>query len=226
MADIQRDERFFASTRGRVVTMLRPGHRTVDDLATELGLTDNAVRAHLASLERDGLVRQGDLRRGPNKPSFTYQLTEQAERLFPKAYGILLNRLLSVISERLPPADVTALLREVGHRIPAGPQPAGCDLPSRIEHAAAVLTSLGGLVDIEALDSGYAIQGCACPISAAVGANPDACLLAQTLLEDVIGAPVRQACDQGDPPRCRFEISAPDSVAVSRERPPTTATPP
>lgn len=54
-----RDERFFASTRGQVVTLLRRGSRTVDELAGTLGLTDNAVRAHLAGLERDGLVTQG-----------------------------------------------------------------------------------------------------------------------------------------------------------------------
>ena len=52
-----RDERFFASTRGRVTTLLRQGDRTVEELAQALGLTDNAVRAHLVTLERDGLVR-------------------------------------------------------------------------------------------------------------------------------------------------------------------------
>ena len=54
------DERFFASTRGQIVTLLRRALRTVDELAGELGLTDNAIRAHLAALERDGLVTQGE----------------------------------------------------------------------------------------------------------------------------------------------------------------------
>ena len=52
------DERFFDSTRGRVVNLLRGKSGTVIELAEALGLTDNAVRAHLLSLERDGLVRQ------------------------------------------------------------------------------------------------------------------------------------------------------------------------
>ena len=50
------EQRFLSSTRGRLVTLLRRSARTVDELAHELGLTDNAVRAHLATLERDGLV--------------------------------------------------------------------------------------------------------------------------------------------------------------------------
>src|SRR5947199_106053 len=38
------------TTRGQIVTLLRGGVRSVDELANELGLTDNAVRAHLAVL--------------------------------------------------------------------------------------------------------------------------------------------------------------------------------
>jgi predicted ArsR family transcriptional regulator len=41
------DERFFESTRGQIVTILRGSPATVDELATKLALTDNAVRAHL-----------------------------------------------------------------------------------------------------------------------------------------------------------------------------------
>ena len=50
MITTRRDERFFSSTRGRVVSLLRGGSRTVDELAGELELTDNAIRAHLAHL--------------------------------------------------------------------------------------------------------------------------------------------------------------------------------
>ena len=48
--------KFFGSTRGRIVTLLRRRGQTVDDLAAEVELTNNGVRAHLATLERDGLV--------------------------------------------------------------------------------------------------------------------------------------------------------------------------
>ena len=44
------DQKFFESTRGKVVTLLRRGGRTVEELAEELGLTDYGVRAHLATL--------------------------------------------------------------------------------------------------------------------------------------------------------------------------------
>src|SRR5687767_14188559 len=113
MAMTRWDERFFASTRGQAVALLRRGRRTVDELAVALDLTDNAVRAQLAALERDGLVRQGWMRRGAGKPSFTYELTVEAERLFPKAYGVLLHQLLGLLAERLPRDDLEEALREV-----------------------------------------------------------------------------------------------------------------
>ena len=62
------------------------------EIGALMGLTDNAVRAHLAALERDRLVVQSGLRRGAGKPSYTYALTPEAESFFPKAYGALLRR--------------------------------------------------------------------------------------------------------------------------------------
>ena len=50
------DTKFFESTRGRIVVLLRRSGRTVEELARALGLTDNGVRAHLAVLERDGIA--------------------------------------------------------------------------------------------------------------------------------------------------------------------------
>jgi len=61
--------------RGQIVTLLGRSGRTVEELARVLGFTDNGVRAHLAVLERDGLVRQrGSVRRGSGrgKPAYVY----------------------------------------------------------------------------------------------------------------------------------------------------------
>jgi len=202
----RKDERFFASTRGQVVTLLRRGRRTVDELAQALALTDNAIRAHLAALQRDGLVRQGGLRRGGGKPSFTYELTPEAERLFPKAYGVLLQHLLVVLAERLPREVIADALQEVGHRIAAGSFDRDEALPQRLQAALVMLEDLGGLAEAEAFEDGVLIKGSSCPLAAAVAGNPDTCLLAESLLADLIGVPVRQVCDRSSPPRCRFEV--------------------
>ena len=212
------DERFFASTRGKVITLLRYGHRTVGDLATALGITDNAVRAHLAALERDGLVTQSGVRRGGGKPAFAYALTPAAERLFPKAYGLLVHHFLDALATRLSPAAVDDLLRDVGHRLAAGYMaPAGA-LGERVRYAVAALGELGGLADVEEQDGGFVIRGHSCPLAAAVQGHPEACLVAEAFLADVIGAPVRQVCDQGAP-LCRFDIPASQGAPPPRPGP-------
>ena len=51
------EREYGSTTRGHIVTLLRGGNRSVDELAAELGLTDNAVRAHLAILVREQIVQ-------------------------------------------------------------------------------------------------------------------------------------------------------------------------
>lgn len=203
------NQRFFASTRGQVVALLRQGYLTVEELARELNLTDNAVRAHLSALERDGLVVQSGRRRGAGKPAFTYALTPEAEDLFPKAYGALLHLVLDALAERLAPESLDDLLRDVGHRLAAGqPAPTG-DLRQRVDGAVALLGELGGLAVVEERDDGFVIAGRSCPLASAVAGHPETCLLAEALLADVIGETVCQTCDPAIP-RCRFEIATPN----------------
>src|SRR5438046_6067830 len=107
-------QRLLRSTRGQVLALLRTENRTVNDLAMALNLTDNAVRAHLVSLERDGLVQQYGTRAGTRKPHAAYGLSSEAEHIFPKAYGPLLNHFVTVISNRLTPRTLRAAMQEVG----------------------------------------------------------------------------------------------------------------
>src|ERR671912_1258550 len=145
------DERFFDSTRGRIVSLLRNGSSTVNDLASQLELTDNAVRAHLLSLERDGLIRQSGVQRGARKPHFAYELTAEAERLFPKAYDALLNQLITALKGRLRPAALEGVLREVGRSLAArhAPGQTPVDLEGRLQNALEVLKALGGSPSVE-----------------------------------------------------------------------------
>ena len=207
-------ERFFDSTRGRIVTLLRGGARTVNDLTEELGLTDNAVRAHLLSLERDALVRQSGTQRGTRKPHFAYELTPEAEHLFPKAYDTLFNQLVSVLKDRLSPETLDQVLREVGRSIAGSNAPAGRagTLESRLQKALKVLEALGGSARIEKDGKQFIIRSGSCPLAAAVASHPEVCKLAEALVEKIVGAPVREQCNRAVSPQCRFEIGVPATV--------------
>src|SRR5438874_4498085 len=106
------NKRLLASTRGRILALLRSENHTVNELAAMLKLTDNAVRAHLLSLERDGLVQQTGIQSGFRRPHALYGLTAQSEQIFPKAYGALLDLILSVFQHKLTPRELRAGMRE------------------------------------------------------------------------------------------------------------------
>ena len=202
------DKRFFGSTRGRLVTLLRGGTKTVNELARDLELSDNAVRAHLLSLERDGLIKQSGIQRGTRKPHFAYQLTEEAEHLFPKAYDALLNQLITALKGRLTPLALEEVLREVGRSLAGqvASQNNG-DMESRIGAALAALEAIGGSARLEKDNKKVVICSESCPLATAVAEHPEVCRLAETLLSEIIGVEVRERCDREGPPRCRFEVS-------------------
>jgi predicted ArsR family transcriptional regulator len=209
------DQKFFEGTRGKVVTLLRRGGRTVEGLARELDLTDNGVRAHLATLERDGIVRQrGAVRRGSGggKPAYIYELTPEAEGLFPKAYEPVLRQLLNILAGQLGPEESEALLRRVGRRIAEG-QPIPADgVRVRLETAAAMLNELGGLAELEERDGSSVIRGYSCPLAAVVSDHPEVCRMVEALLTELAGVPVYEHCDRGERPRCCFEVAPSDEA--------------
>lgn len=203
------DKRFFDSSRGRIVSLLRGTTKTVNELAEALELTDNAVRAHLLSLERDGLIKQSGMQRGTRKPHFAYELTNEAETLFPKAYDALLNQLIAVLKGRLTPATLEEVLREVGRSLAENANPDGgrAALEIRIGRALSALETIGGAARVEKEDGTLLIKSGSCPLATAVAEHPEVCQLTEALLAEIIGTRVQERCDRDGSPRCRFEIS-------------------
>ena len=210
------DEKFFESTRGRIVTLLRRSNRTVEDLARALELTDNGVRAHLAVLERDGIVRQrGSVRRssGGGKPAYVYELTQEGEYLFPKAYEPTLRGLLDILSDQLGPEESEALLRLVGYRLAEEHSTRADGARARLESAVEVLNELGGLAELEERDGAVVIRGYSCPLAGVTPDHPEVCRMAEALVGEVAGVSVREHCDRGERPRCCFEIASAGDTA-------------
>jgi predicted ArsR family transcriptional regulator len=211
VASARWEKRFLESTRGRIVALLRRTSRTVDELAAALDLTDNAVRAHIATLERDGLVEQRGVRRGTSKPAFSYDLTAEAEQLFPKAYAPVLAHLLTLLTERLSPETVDDLLRAAGRRIASEQPPAGVSIESRLDLAAHLLTDLGGLAEYEVTEDQIVIRGYSCPLAAIAPDHPAVCHLAESLVSEIVGVPMHEECARTGRPRCVFVGALPSA---------------
>ena len=201
-------ERLFKSTRGKILELLRARECTVNELADKLHLTDNAVRAHLASLERDSLVAQSGFRPGIRKPHTTYALGPEAEHLFPKAYGRLVSLLMSIFSRQVKPRNLRAGMRATGRKVAQEHlrRLQGKSREQRIEAALGILKELGGAATFREEGGQHFIYGNGCPIAAATANHPEACLLAESLLTEIIGSQVKEHCIRGPAPLCRFQV--------------------
>jgi predicted ArsR family transcriptional regulator len=201
-------ERVLSTTRGRVLSLLRRGPRTVNELAEALNLTDNGVRLHLGALERDGLVEQQGARRGRSRPSYVYRLTPEAEALFPRAYATVLSEVLGYVRDERGVAELELFLRAVGRRAGERARVATHGLRERVDAAVVLLGEMGGLAEVEEQPDAFMIRGFSCPMAAIVGTNPEACALAEEMVGGIVDVPVKECCDrEGDSPRCAFRVA-------------------
>ena len=197
-------------TRERIVTLLRRSRLTAKEIAARLGLTHNAVRGHLAALQREGLVREGGLQRSASRPAVVYELVPEAEAVFSKAYIPFVAHLVRVLQERLQSGELDEVMRTVGHRLAAEWPRLRGDLPQRVEAASILLEELGALNEVDRPDGGFVIRGYGCLLAEAVHGRPEVCRAMESLLGELLEVPVRECCERGERPRCCFEIAADD----------------
>jgi len=83
------------STRSGLLRLLKMrGSCSTSEMAEAMGITEMAIRRHIQSLEKDGIIRSTLVRKAMGRPSYRYSLTETADDLFPKNYAQLALDLL------------------------------------------------------------------------------------------------------------------------------------
>ena len=216
------DARLFATTKGKIVTELRRRRSaTAVDLAESFGISTNAVRQQLLTLERDGYVVEKSVRRGPTKPTFEYSLAPAADALFPQRYDKMLNAVLSEVRESFGVPGLETVLGKLGDRAAAKYRAklTATDVKGRTYELAALLRENGVEADvIEGADGGIELREHHCPYGQTVGAHPEMCSIIHTVLTETVSPLVRQVesiATGGD--ACRFEISAAGSSANVKE---------
>ena len=75
--------------------------QTVDDLSAQLQITRNAVRQHLAALERDDLVKRGDTKPSGGRPEQLYLLSDRGGELFPRRYSWFSELLIEAMTSEV-----------------------------------------------------------------------------------------------------------------------------
>ena len=211
-----REDSFFQSTRGRIVAALKRGPRSAGDLAAELGLTANAVRQHVARLERDGLVEDAQARRGRTKPSQLFALTHEGDRLFPQRYDVLLNAVLDEVRREGGPDAVNTIFRKIGERSARrhAHRFDGKDAAQRVDEVAKILGEHGVLADVERKPEGFVLREHNCPFKETAISHPQVCTVVHTLMEETLSAAPQQLTSiaRGDD-ACEFLVPAKSGTA-------------
>jgi predicted ArsR family transcriptional regulator len=205
--------RFFSSTRGRIVTELRRrGSASAGDLAACLTLSSNAVRQQLVVLERDGLVEEKAVRRGPTKPTLEFSLTEQAGELFPQSHGRMLSAVLREVRDRFGPPAVDQIFDGLSERAVerARQRVNAPSLEGRVAQLTEMLADQGVVVEYTPIEGGFALHEHTCPYSNVSREHPQMCRVIHRVIDETVGCRPEQteSLARGDK-ECRFEMKLP-----------------
>ena len=162
-------------------------------LARRLGLTPMAVRQHLYALQREKLVTAEE-RKGPlGRPAKYWQLTREADRLFPDAYAELSVALIGALGDTFGEAGVQRVLesrcaaQRTAYRARID---ASAPLGDKLRALAKQRTEEGYMAEVRRDGDGYLFIENHCPICAAASVCQGFCSTELELFRDVLGPEV------------------------------------
>ena len=209
MKGVDLETKQIPSTRERILELLASRPHTVEELGKKTRVTKNAVRAQMATLEREGIVEAQGMFKGARRPATFYGLSPGSDLYFSKAYPPVLFHLTQILANKLPHEEFIAVMQELGQRLAGSASHPSGDPREKVEAAFKFLKSLGSIGEMTEEDGKVTITGSVCPISRAVAADARACTAIETLLHELTGLPVEEHCNRGERQSCRFIVQMP-----------------
>jgi len=196
-------------TRERIIRLLLPQPLTIAAMAKRLGMTQNAVRAQVALLQREGVAEQQGEVKGARRPSALYGLCAGADAQLSRAYPSMVSHLVRVLSEELSSRELEKVMKKVGRLFGSELPRATGDVAERVKKTVRFLDTLGSIAEMTEENGRYVISSDGCPIGVAVAANVHACSSMQALIQELTGLTVDKECSYGTRSRCRFVVTPP-----------------
>lgn len=210
-------DRFFQTTRGKIVSELRRrGSASATDLARSFGLSPNAVRQQLVVLERDGLVVETPVRRGPTKPTYEFSLTGDADRLFPQAYDKMLIAVLREVRSQFGAAAVEQVFGGLSRRaIERARATVDASEPEqKVAQLTQMLRKSGVVAEYSLIEGGFALHEHTCPYSSTAKEHPEVCQVIHQVIDETLGGEhVQTESLARGGKECRFELYPAETVS-------------
>lgn len=202
----------------------RGGEMAVADLCSILGITSMAVRRHLASLQKEGLVESRMVRQTRGRPTYKYKLTDKAEtQLFPSGFQNLAIDLLDLVYEQSGHKGVMDLLNRRNERMAArlSGRVENKDLRARVQEVAKIFSEHGYMTDFEELpDGNFIIYQRHCAVHDLAQQYRQLCVLEPRLMEQLLGRKVtRQKYMMKNDPVCGYLVRKDDDAEPIAQQP-------
>ena len=205
-------DRFFHTSRGKIVAELRRrGSASAAELAAVFGLSPNAIRQQLVVLQRDGLVEEASVRRGPTKPTLEFSLTPEADKLFPQSYDKMLSAVLREVKDKYGTPAVEEIFGSIARRAvdKAKEKVTASDAEGKVAQLTEVLRDGGVVAEYSLIDGGFMLAEHTCPYSGVAKDHPEVCSVIHQVLDQTIGGThVQTESLATGGSECKFELKA------------------
>ena len=202
-----------SETRMRILQLLKMrASMTVGQLTDALHISQMGVRQHLAILEAEGLVEHYQEKRGRGRPPHVYQLTDEANGLFPTTYANFAVGLMHEVAKFNGPGFINKVFRE---RMKAQLETyqlrlEGKTLGERVKELARIRDEEGYMARFDENEDDYALIEHNCPIAVIAQEYPHVCEIELALFRQSLGVKiVREEHLMQGSHRCCYRIPKP-----------------
>jgi predicted ArsR family transcriptional regulator len=199
------------AVRKHILEILKEsGGATVAELAERLDMAPVSVRHHLDILQGDNLIKVGRIERtgSVGRPQQIYQLTDDADDLFPNNFAVLAMGMVRQLKQILPADQVDAVFHSLADEMVAEvdvTELAELPLPARLDRVTDFLNERGYLARWEACsDDGdaFVLYKHNCPYAGLSSEHRELCMMDQMLIDRLIGAHCDRTTSVANSDRC------------------------
>lgn len=184
---------------------------SIDEIATALNISRNAVQQHFTVLERDGYIQTGVLNKTAGRPVRSFVLTEAGINSFPKQYAWFSELILTDLKNEMGSEAFQRYLHKLANNLSQSllSRFKGKQTDERVEELLKIMDELGfkarNMTDLGS--NGQTIEACNCIYHDLAQKHEEICEFDRTLMSSLLDKDIEQVeCMAKGGAVCRFKI--------------------
>ncbi|MDD5319455.1 MAG: HTH domain-containing protein [Methylococcales bacterium] len=184
---------------------------SIDEIATALNISRNAVQQHFAVLERDGYIQMGGLNKTAGRPVRCFVLTEAGINSFPKQYAWFSELILTDLKNEMGSEAFLRYLHKLGNNLSQSllSRFEGKQTDERIEELLKIMDELGFKTKYmtDSASNERTLEACNCIYHDLAQKHEEICEFDKTLMSSLLEKDIELVeCMAKGGAVCRFKI--------------------